>query len=187
MPLISLGNILLTHLCAESETSGALAAGEEGAAPEAHSRRGEKALLSCRAWIPCPGLCLGSSSHPVPAQLQRQCKLPGSHYPGGSSTERNQWEMLVRATRWKRRKETIPLALEKPETENNQREISQRALPPQTHLFTTSLYPGACFSDTGFRNGLLNLQGQGQRVFSPAPAPKTALGHGAGLVFPCWP
>lgn len=29
--------------------------------------------------------------------------------------------------------------------------------PPPTDLFTTSLYPGACFSDTGFRNGLLNL------------------------------
>lgn len=115
----------------------------------------------------------GHNSH----QLHSQCKLPGSNYPEGSFTERNQWEMLVTAKVWKRRKETIPLALCKPvETENNQREISQRALPPQTHLFTTSLYPGACFSDTGFRNGLLNLQGQGQRMFSACPCTKDSTG-----------
>lgn len=29
--------------------------------------------------------------------------------------------------------------------------------PFSTDLFTTSLYPGACLSDTGFRKGLLNL------------------------------
>lgn len=49
----------MTHFCAESETSGALAAGEEGASPEAHSRHGEKGLLSCRAWTPCPGTVPG--------------------------------------------------------------------------------------------------------------------------------
>lgn len=108
----------MTHFCAESETSGALAAGKEGAPPETHSRRGEKGLLSCRAWIPCPGTvpgirqpCSACTGQHRPHQLQSQLKLPGSNYPEGSFTERNQWEMLVTAKLWKRREETIPLAL----------------------------------------------------------------------------
>lgn len=57
-----------------------------------------------------------------------------------------------------------------------------RALPPQTHLFTTSLYPGACFSDTAFRNGPLHLQGQAPRV---TPVPLHRRQH--HNMDQCWP
>lgn len=42
-------------------------------------------------------------------------------------------------------------------------EADENALEQPSYLLTTSLYPGACLSDTGFRNGPQYLEGQAQR------------------------
>lgn len=58
-------------------------------------------------------------------QHQSQCKLPGSNHLEGSFIKRHQWEMLVTARLWKRRKETVPTgSLETREGRKKPREIN---------------------------------------------------------------